>query len=52
MKICFFTENYIHAGIDGNKIYVSGHPYYKELKWTDLKFDAFAKTHAAHLRDG
>jgi len=32
-------NNYIHAGIDGNKIYVSGHPYYKELKLADLKFN-------------
>jgi hypothetical protein len=32
-------NNYINAGIDGKKIFVSGHPYYKELKWADLKFN-------------
>jgi hypothetical protein len=31
-------NNYIRAGVDGNKIFVSGHPYYQELKWADLKF--------------
>ena len=32
-------NNYIHAGIDGKKIYVSGHPYYKKLNRADLKFN-------------
>lgn len=29
-------EHYIRAGIDRDKIFVSGHPYYKELKCRDL----------------
>lgn len=32
-------ENYVRAGIDSKKIFVSGHPNYKELKQYDLKFN-------------
>ncbi len=31
-------ENYIKAGIDRSKIFVSGHPFYKELAHTSLRF--------------
>jgi hypothetical protein len=31
-------ENYIKAGINPNKIFVSGHPYYKKLDVAALKF--------------
>lgn len=31
-------ENYIKIGFDGNKIFVSGHPYYKKFNWKDFKF--------------
>ncbi len=30
-------ENYIKTGMNPNKIFVSGHPYYKKLKLTQLK---------------
>jgi len=32
-------EHYIQAGISEKKIFVSGHPYYKEMKKKELKFD-------------
>ncbi|OGC22598.1 hypothetical protein A3J90_06965 [candidate division WOR-1 bacterium RIFOXYC2_FULL_37_10] len=32
-------ENYINAGVDSKKVFVSGHPYYKEFNLKDLKFD-------------
>lgn len=31
-------ENFINAGISPDKIFVSGHPYYKEFKKNELKF--------------
>lgn len=31
-------ENYIRAGMDADKIMVSGHPYYKEFSERELKF--------------
>lgn len=31
-------ENYINHGFSPNKIFVSGHPYYKEFKKRDLEF--------------
>jgi len=31
-------ENYINVGVNPNKIYVSGHPYYKTLNTLNLKF--------------
>ncbi len=32
-------ENFVDAGIDQNKIFVSGHPYYRELKHTGLRYE-------------
>jgi len=31
-------EHYVRAGVDHDKIFVSGHPYYKELKYKELRF--------------
>jgi hypothetical protein len=31
-------DNYVKSGMDANKIFVSGHPYYQQLKSTQLKF--------------
>ncbi len=31
-------ENYVKSGMNANKIFVSGHPYYKQQKLTQLKF--------------
>jgi hypothetical protein len=31
-------ENYIKSGINPDKIFISGHPYYKKLNYTPLKF--------------
>ena len=32
-------EHYVHAGIDKDKILVSGHPYYKKLNFKNLSFN-------------
>jgi len=32
-------EHYVRAGIVQDKIFVSGHPYYKELRFKDLRFN-------------
>lgn len=31
-------ENFINVGVDSSKIFISGHPYYKQKKLTHLKF--------------
>lgn len=52
-------ENFIAAGIDGEKIFVSGHPFYKEIKsqhplmfsLTDILVLTRPMNHGQHLKD-